>query len=272
MGAFLLERFRSLTPRIDLPQLKAVLEARQQPTRADGGDAWYSILNISQAETEITIFDFIGEFGVSAADFIRELAAIKTPKISLRVNSPGGDVFDGLAIFNAIGRHPAEVTAHIDGIAASAASFLIMAADSIVMSPHSQMMIHDARGFALGPADDMRQMADVLDKNSDNIAAIYAEKAGGTVEEWRALMKAETFLSDQEAVDLGLADSIDGEDEADVAARMAAQKPPENKPTENEPTDGPEEKQPTPIDWRKRMQAIAAEDDMAVFAPKGATS
>ena len=222
MGAFLLERFRSLTPRIDLPQLKAVLEARQQPTRTDGGDGWFSILNISQAETEVTIYDFIGEFGVSAADFIRELAAIKTPKISLRVNSPGGDVFDGLAIFNAIGRHKSEVMAHIDGIAASAASFIVMAADTIVMSPHSQMMIHDAHGFALGPADDMRQMADILDKQSNNLASIYAEHAGGTVEEWRALMKAETFFSDQEAVEAGLADSIDGEDEADVAARMEA--------------------------------------------------
>ena len=198
-----------------------MLEARQQPTRTDGGDGWFSILNISQAETEVTIYDFIGEFGVSAADFIRELAAIKTPKISLRVNSPGGDVFDGLAIYNAIARHPAEVTAHIDGIAASSASFIVMAADTIIMSPHSQMMIHDATGFALGPADDMRQMADLLDKNSDNIASIYAERAGGTAEEWRARMKTEMFLSDQEAVDLGLADSIDGEDEETIAARMA---------------------------------------------------
>ncbi len=222
MGAFLLERFRSLTPRIDLPQLKAVLEARQQPTRTDGGDGWFSILNISQAETEVTIYDFIGEFGVSAADFIRELAAIKTPKISLRVNSPGGHMFDGLAIYTAIARHKAEVTAHVDSIAASAASFLIMAADTVIMSPHSQMMIHDAQGFALGPADDMRQMADVLDKQSGNIASIYAEKAGGAVKEWRVLMKAETFFSDQEAVDHGLADRVDGEDEADVAARMEA--------------------------------------------------
>ncbi len=271
MGAFLLERFRSLTPGTDLPQLKAALESRHSP-RADGKPPWYSILNISQTETEITIFDFIGFGGVSAADFIRELADIKTPKISLRVNSPGGDFDDGIAIFNAIRRHKSEVTAFVEGMAASAASFLIMAAHAVVMQPHSRMMIHDAHGLALGPADELRNFAAELDDASDNIAAIYAEKAGGMVEEWRARMKAETFLSDQEAVDLGLADSIDGEGEQAVAARVEARKPiPENMPSENKPTDGPEEK-PTPIDWRQAMQDIATEDDEAVFAMEGATS
>ena len=263
---FLLERYRSLSPGADLPQLKAVLEARQQSANPDGGNGWYSILNISQAETEVTIYDFIGEFGVSAADFIRELADIKTPKISLRVNSPGGDVFDGLAIFNAIRRHRAEVTAHIDGIAASAASFLVMAADHIVMSPHSQMMIHDAHGLALGPADDMRKMADILDGQSNNIASIYAEHAGGSVEEWRDRMKAETWLSDQEAVDLGLADSIDGEDEEKVAARITARQQTTIENNDDDETEEHEEPPPKPIDWAQLFGDIVDKEEDAIFA------
>jgi ATP-dependent protease ClpP protease subunit len=212
------ERYRSLSPATDLPQLKAVLERR---TEADGQQGWYSIKNLSEAEAEVMIYDYIGFGGVSPDAFIRDLADIKAPKISIRVNSPGGDVFDGFAIFNAIRRHKAEMIAYVDGIAASAASFLIMAADEVVMSPHAQLMIHDAHGLALGPADEMRKMADILDKASDNIASVYADRAGGTVEEWRERMKAESWLTDHEAVALKLADRVDGEelDEAKIAAR-----------------------------------------------------
>ncbi len=269
VGAFLFEKYQSISPGADLPKLTAALEAQQ--ANNPHARPWYTIRNVSDSEAEVAIRDIIGFGGVTAGDFASEFSSIKAKQINLRVNSDGGDVFDGISIFNAIRRHPANVTAFIEGLAASAASFLVMAADQVVMEPHSQMMIHDASGFVLGPADLMRQQADVLDKASDNIASIYAERAGGTTEEWRALMKAETWLSDREAVDLGLADSIDGEDEADVAARLEAQKPPEQKPTD-EPTDGPEETRPTPIDWRQAMQDIAAEDDAAVFAMKGETS
>ena len=204
-----LERYTSLSPAADLPQLTAALE-RNRPRNGSASRGWYSIKNLSEAESEIMLYDFIGYGGVSADDFIRELASIKASKITMRVNSPGGDVFDGIAIFNAIARHKAEVTAYVDGIAASAASFIVMAADTAVMSPHSQMMIHEAHGLALGPADDMRKMAGILDKSSDNIAAIYAKRAGGTVAAWRAKMRDETWFSDQEAVAAGLADRVDG--------------------------------------------------------------
>ena len=217
-----LERFTSLQPVRDLPQLTAALERQQRPQREGGERGWYTITNRSEAEAEITIYDFMGSGGVSADDFIHELGQIKANKITLRVNSPGGDVFDGIAIFNALHRHKARVTAFVDGIAASAASFVIMAADEIVMSPHSTMMIHEAHGLTLGAAADMRKMADVLDKSSDNIAAIYAARTGRPVAEWRALMVEETWFSDQEAVTVGLADRVDGEDENAVAARMEA--------------------------------------------------
>ena len=151
-------------------------------------------------------------------ELIRELADIKAARVSLRVNSPGGDVFDGIAIFNAIRRHKAYFTAYIDGIGASAASWIPLAADKVVMSPHSQLFIHDASGFAWGNAADMRKLADELDRLSDEIASMYAARAGGDVAEWRDRMRAETWFSDSEAVAAGLADEIDGQDPEEAAS------------------------------------------------------
>ncbi|MGV9779791.1 head maturation protease, ClpP-related, partial [Streptosporangium sp. NPDC003464] len=128
--------------------------------------------------------------------------------MTLRVNSPGGDVFDGIAIMNTLRSHPARVTTHVDSLAASIASVIAMAGDRIVMQPHSQMMIHDAAGMCIGNATDMHEMAAMLDRQSDNIAAVYAERAGGTVADWRERMRAETWLSAEEAVAAGLADEV----------------------------------------------------------------
>jgi ATP-dependent Clp endopeptidase proteolytic subunit ClpP len=216
------ERFRSLKPTADLPKLQAILSTRQ-PQEGQEGRGWYKITNRSESEAEIFIYDEIGMWGVTAGDFVNALRDIKASKITLRINSPGGDVFDGIAIYNACKRHRAEMSVYVDGIAASAASFIAMAGDTVTMMPHTQMMIHEAHGLVIGPADDMRKMADILDKSSDNIAGIYAEKAGGTVEEWRARMRDETWFSAEEAVELGLADGIEGEDEEEATARLAPQ-------------------------------------------------
>jgi ATP-dependent Clp endopeptidase proteolytic subunit ClpP len=214
------QRFTSLQPTADLPKLQAILSARQ-PADGHKGQGWYSITNKSEAETEVFIYDEIGRWGVTAGDFVNELRDIKADTITLRINSPGGDVFDGIAIYNACKRHRATINVFIDGIAASAASFIAMAGDTVTMMPHTQMMIHEAHGLVIGPADDMRKMADILDKSSENIASIYAERAGGEVAEWRERMRDETWLSAEEAVELGLADGIEGEEEEDVEARMA---------------------------------------------------
>ena len=220
-----LQRFSSLRPSADLPLLTALLESKQPPGDRDPSASplgWFSISNISMAEAEVYIYDEIGKFGVSASEFANELRGIKANKITLHINSPGGNVFDGITIYNTIVNHKATVAVIIDGVAASAASFVAMAGDEVVMAPHSQMMIHEAQGIELGAADDMRKMADVLDKSSDNIASIYAQRTGGSTEEWRARMKDETWFSDSEAVEVGLADRVDGEDGEVVAARMAA--------------------------------------------------
>ena len=208
-----IQRFQSLRPEADLQQFISALGTKKPSNGLTPQGGWYAIKNLSESESEISIYDDIGEWGISAADFIRDIGAIKSRNIMLRINSGGGSVFDGVAIFNAIRRHPANVTAYIDGIAASAASFVAMAADKVVMSPHSTMMIHEASGGCIGNAADMRDLADRLDMLSDTIASIYAERSGGTTEEWRARMKTETWMTDREAVSMGLADGIDGEDE-----------------------------------------------------------
>lgn len=257
-----LTRFQSVHPAADLPQLTAALE-QNKPQRGARTRGWYSIQNVSQEEAEIAIFDFIGRGGVQADQFISDLNEITAENITLRVNSPGGDVFDGFAIFNALRRHKSTITAFVDGVAASAASYLIMGAESVVMSPHSQLVIHEATGLALGPADDMRKMADVLDKMSDNIASVYAERAGGPVAEWRALMKEETFFSDHEAVVAGLAERVDGEEEAVVAARIAARL------EQHEPEPDPDPAPPS-IDWLAGFNETVKQRTEAILAGTGA--
>lgn len=150
--------------------------------------------------------DEIGYWGTTAQDFVDELLAIDSATIELHVNSPGGDVFDGLAIMNALADHPATVNVVVDGMAASAASYIAMAGDSVKMNRGSQLMIHDALGFCVGNAADMEEMKVLLDRISDTIAGIYADRAGGKADDWRELMRAETWYSATEAVDAGLAD------------------------------------------------------------------
>lgn len=163
----------------------------------------------------LRIFDAIDNwgdmFGVSAKEFVKSLDELpeEVTEIRLHINSPGGDSFDGIAILNALRAHPARVVAIVDGIAASAASFIAVGADELVMSRNSELMIHDAWGLCVGNATDMHSMADMLDRHSDNLASIYAEKAGGTVETWRAAMQKETWYSADEAVAAGLADRVD---------------------------------------------------------------
>lgn len=216
-----IRRLTSFQPAKELPQLQA-LYRRDRPKDAFGKEkpgGWYRIQNLSPTEAEVYIYDHIGDFGISADDFVKDFSDIRASKITVRINSPGGEVFDAFAIFNAIRRHKAQVTTVVDGVAASAASFVAMAGDRVVMSPHSQMLIHDAHGLTIGNAADMLEMATMLDKMSDNIASVYAAKSGDGVALWRDRMKAEMLISDVEAVELGLADEIDGEDAEAVAAR-----------------------------------------------------
>ena len=159
----------------------------------------------------VYLYQPIGLFGVEADEFVQMLSGIDTESITLHINSPGGDVFDATAIYTALRDHPAEIETRIDGIAASAASFIAQAGDRVVMAKHATMMIHDPWGFTIGNAEDHQKQAEVLDKIGDNLASIYASRAGGSVREWRDVMLTETWYSDQEAVSAGLADEVAGD-------------------------------------------------------------
>lgn len=171
--------------------------------------------NATDETTKVYIYDVIGdswwEDATPAAEFVKQISTIKSRNIELHLNSPGGDIFDGVAIHNALKAHDSSVTVIVDGFAASAASFIAMAGDKIVMTKAATMMIHDASSFTFGNAADFRDTADVLDKLSNTVARIYADRAGQTEEFWRNLMVEETWYNASEAVDSGLADEIQGE-------------------------------------------------------------
>lgn len=156
------------------------------------------------------IDDWGADWGVSAKEFVSVLDALPddTKEIRLLVNSPGGHVWDGLAILNALRSHPARVVAVVEGIAASAASFIAAGADELLMMPNARLMVHRAWGGCLGNSVDMQKMSADLAGEDRNLASIYAGKSGGTVDEWLAVMTDETFLSAEEAVERGLADRI----------------------------------------------------------------
>ncbi len=170
--------------------------------------SWYEIRNAAADVAEIAIYDEIGMWGVSASDFLSALKGITAKAINLFINSPGGEVFDGISIYNQLKAHPAAVNVTVDGLAASSASFIAQAGDTITMAKSATMMIHEPYSMAVGNADDLRKAAEMTDKVGGTIAAIYAERAGGTEADWRAKMADETWYRAQEAVDAGLADGI----------------------------------------------------------------
>ena len=173
---------------------------------------WYEIKNAGAASAEVWIYEQIGaDFfseGVSAKDFVREIAALKVTQLDVHINSPGGSVFDGQAIYNALRSHPAKVTSYVDGLAASIASVIALAADNVVMAGNALMMIHDPVGGAFGSSGDMRKMADILDTVAGTIAGVYVEKTGKPVDEVTAAMADETWFNAKEAVAFGLADEV----------------------------------------------------------------
>jgi ATP-dependent protease ClpP protease subunit len=182
---------------------------RHAPTERINTKSWFRVENsISAGTTGVYIYDEIGYWGVSASDFMDALRQINTGTIELHLNSPGGDVFDGIAIYNCLRSHAARVDVVVDSLAASAASVIAQAGDTVTMMPGSQMMIHEASGLCMGNAADMAEMAAMLDQQSDNIAGIYAQAAGGERGEWRERMKAETWYPADEAVAIGLADRV----------------------------------------------------------------
>ncbi len=170
-------------------------------------------------EAEILLYDEISFWGISAEAFKRELDSITAPVINLRINSPGGYVFDALAIYNAVRDHPSRVVSHIDGVAASMASVIALAADEVKMAENAFFMIHNPWSLVIGDSSDLRKEADLLDKVSGSLVMAYEQKTGKSLAEITAWMEAETWFTAAEASEAGFVDEIEGvESEDEIAA------------------------------------------------------
>jgi ATP-dependent Clp endopeptidase proteolytic subunit ClpP len=168
---------------------------------------WYEINNGVDV-TDVYLFNDIGTFGISAQSFVEEIKEYEEKELAIHINSLGGEVFDGMAIYSIIQRRKAKTTVYIEGIAASIASVIALAADEVIMSENSLLMIHNAWGGSSGDASEMRKQADVLDKISNEIAEIYVKKTHLPYDEIIRMMGEETWLTAEEAVAMGFVDSI----------------------------------------------------------------
>lgn len=163
-------------------------------------------------EDTLYLYDVIvddGDWGgVSAVAFTKALMEMKAPTIHLRINSPGGDVFAARAMEQAIREHPSHIIAHIDGLAASAASYVALAADQVLISAGGFFMIHKAMTMAFGNADELLQIAGVLEKVDESLVNTYASATGQEPDQIRDWLAAETWFNAEEALEFGFADVI----------------------------------------------------------------
>ena len=170
---------------------------------------WYEIKAAVDDTAEIMIYEEIGVWGVEAKQFIDDLSEVTASKIDLRLNTPGGSVFDGNAIYNALKRHPASITTYIDGLAASMGSIIALAGERVVMADNAMYMIHNPRTVAWGDANEFRKTAGTLDKLKSSMVRIYSEKTGLSEDEVTGLMDSETWYTASEAKESGFADEIE---------------------------------------------------------------
>ena len=173
----------------------------------------YKIDNKSAAdEVTVYLYDEISWWGISSEQFVKDLNSITASTIHLRFNSPGGSVFDGMAIYNAVTQHKSNVIGHVDGLAASIASVILMGCNEIRMGVGAFLMIHEPWSLVVGGAEDMRKEADLLDKVSGTIVDILAKRYNKTSDELTQMMSDETWMTSQEAIDCGFADCMDNSD------------------------------------------------------------
>ncbi|HHH1341016.1 TPA: ClpP-like prohead protease/major capsid protein fusion protein [Yersinia enterocolitica] len=178
--------------------------------QASGGDkSWFRMKASGEKSADIYIYEEIGYWGVTARQFASSLKALgDIDHINLRIHSPGGDVFEGIAIYNLLNTHPASKTVYIDGLAASMASVIAMVGNPVIMPENAMMMIHKPWGITGGDANDMRDYADLLDKVEGVLIPSYAQKTGKTPDELAAMLGEETWLTAQECVEHGFADQL----------------------------------------------------------------
>lgn len=239
---------------------------QRPPGAAAGPDRGYRVVRPSNLTSggvaELYLYDAIDSwYGVSAKDVLAELLALSADELHVHLNSPGGDYFEAVAILNGLLAHPAAITVHVDGLAASAASVIAMAGETLIMGIGAQLMIHNSRTVAIGTAADLTASAALLSSIDGDIAALYAERAAATgvgdgdPAIWRAAMDAETWYTAAEAVAVGLADSMAGAAAAD--------------PAEPAPDGDPDPAEPDP-DADPAAADDPAEPDPAEPDPEGA--
>lgn len=220
----------ALAARVDTIVARHGARARQDVRKARA-DAGYRFVNKDDS-ADLFLYGEISEWwGISANDFVHDLNETDAKTIELYINSPGGSVFSGFAIYSALVRHSEKngvtINVVIDGIAASIASVIAMAGDNIKIAEHASTMIHQPWGWAMGTADDMREEADVLEDLEETIVDIYVARTGGDRDQIAQWVKDETWMKGKVAVDRGFADEVialktkkkdDEEDRARVAS------------------------------------------------------
>ncbi|HID7802657.1 TPA: ClpP-like prohead protease/major capsid protein fusion protein [Proteus mirabilis] len=170
---------------------------------------WFRMQAKEDQTADIYIYDEIGGWGISARRFTEDLISLgNLSHINLHIHSPGGEVFDGIAIYNQLKNHSATITVYIDGLAASMASVIAMVGDTVIMPKNAMMMIHKPWGVSWGDANDMREYADLLDKLENVLIPAYVAKTGKTTEEITAMLEQETWLDGDECVEHGFADKV----------------------------------------------------------------
>ena len=209
-------------PHRQIPRLsnKPRAGVRAEARLADAGERPMINVVATDATAELYLYNEIGFYGISAGQFADAMNAHRGKAITLRINSPGGDVFDGLAMYSILANWPTPVTAQIDGLAASAASIVMLGAKSIQMTRGAFVMVHNAWGVAVGNAADLRDFAGVLDQIDGNLADLYSAKSGTPAADWLAMMAAETWLNSEQALEAKLIDSV-----IDVPAALARVEP-----------------------------------------------
>lgn len=171
---------------------------------------WYDI-KAKDDSADVHIYDVIGEDwmgGISAKQFVDDINRLDVKQLNVHINSPGGDVFDGTAMYNALVNHKARVTTYIDGAAISMASVVAMAGDHIVMAENAMMMIHNPWTLAMGDADEFRKTAEVLDKTKLNLLAAYTKQSDIEQVLISAMMDDETWMTGPEALENGFVDEV----------------------------------------------------------------
>lgn len=187
---------------------------------------WFEIRNAAAEDVAtVAILDEIGLWGITAADFNRDFRAIKANVINLEINSPGGSVFDGLAIYNMLRGSGKTINAKVMGVAASIASIILMAADKISMPANSMVMVHSPMGGVFGTADEMRDFADMLDKVKVGLVATYMKRTGKSEAEVMDMLAKDTWMTAAEAKENGFADEVI--DAVEMSAKFDLERIPE---------------------------------------------